>query len=435
MHFPNQEQYRYDDAFYEAPHRLRVVPPTQTTMSFRSSSSEGDSVLDDQLLSGGTWARVNSLMRSPWLNKKSKHDTGHPFRTERIWYDGLSIPEHPGYSGTHYPLIPRCEAFTDVLALDDISFVTGLPSLVNRGVQAIRDTQPTKSPAALAEALVELSREGLPKVRRVMQDLTRARSLSAIGSAAGSAHLTREFGLKPLIRDLQDVLDVFQNHDRLLIDYQEGAGKKQHRQRYWDTETFTQEELHDSNQALICDMNGSTVQRLNIYSKFGLQMSTTRSVSVTDYFKGAYIYHLPPGLEPDGVRRFMHDFGYLLGLDVDFGLLWEVAPWSWLSDWVLNLGDNISNAQALSSDSLVLLYGYVMRETRVTNTRTTTGLADRSGQPLGPATITYNNIVKERIRASPYGFGIDPIDFTARQWSILGALGMTKGENSLRLND
>jgi hypothetical protein len=39
---------------------------------------------------------------------------------------------------------------------------------------------------------------------------------------------------------------------------------------------------------------------------------------------------------------------------------------------------------------------------------------------------------KRRIKSTPFGFGLSPGSFTARQWSILAALGMTRGPRSLR---
>jgi len=44
---------------------------------------------------------------------------------------------------------------------------------------------------------------------------------------------------------------------------------------------------------------------------------------------------------------------------------------------------------------------------------------------------SYYSEKKERIRASPYGFGRTPGSFSDRQWSILTALGMSNGGNKL----
>jgi len=38
---------------------------------------------------------------------------------------------------------------------------------------------------------------------------------------------------------------------------------------------------------------------------------------------------------------------------------------------------------------------------------------------------------KERYRASPYGFGTNPENYSPSQWAILAALGLTKGGNKL----
>jgi hypothetical protein len=51
----------------------------------------------------------------------------------------------------------------------------------------------------------------------------------------------------------------------------------------------------------------------------------------------------------------------------------------------------------------------------------------RSGVRNG-VSVSFQTKVKKRLRATPYGFGLDPnwSDFTDRQLSILGALGITR---------
>jgi len=39
--------------------------------------------------------------------------------------------------------------------------------------------------------------------------------------------------------------------------------------------------------------------------------------------------------------------------------------------------------------------------------------------------------VKKRVKATPYGFGLDTDAFTPRQWAILGSLGISRGSRLL----
>jgi len=59
-------------------------------------------------------------------------------------------------------------------------------------------------------------------------------------------------------------------------------------------------------------------------------------------------------------------------------------------------------------------------------------------QPLvgvdAPTTLQvfFSHEKKTRVRASPYGFGLSLDGLSDKQWSILGALGLTKAPRSLR---
>jgi len=50
-------------------------------------------------------------------------------------------------------------------------------------------------------------------------------------------------------------------------------------------------------------------------------------------------------------------------------------------------------------------------------------LKDGSGGPLSQTFVTE---VKKRVKATPYGFGLDPDAYTGRQKAILAALGISR---------
>jgi hypothetical protein len=102
-----------------------------------------------------------------------------------------------------------------------------------------------------------------------------------------------------------------------------------------------------------------------------------------------------------------------------------LTPWSWLSDWVTNIGDVMASMSSIMFDNLCAKYAYVMG--------TTSQRVDYEGRnnyklPTGPMTETWyaEYIRKSRVAASPFGFGLTNSDFTARQWSILAALGLSR---------
>jgi hypothetical protein len=124
---------------------------------------------------------------------------------------------------------------------------------------------------------------------------------------------------------------------------------------------------------------------------------------------------------------------YLLGLELTPEVLWNLAPWSWLSDWVVNVGDNLHNVSAFSSDGLVMKYGYLMVESKVSQMRSLDApLPLKGGGSIAIPSLHTASVRKQRFRATPYGFGMNPSSFNLRQWTILGALGLTKSTSALR---
>jgi len=103
-----------------------------------------------------------------------------------------------------------------------------------------------------------------------------------------------------------------------------------------------------------------------------------------------------------------------------------------LVDWFVDVGSMLSTASLLSSDGLVLRYGYLMQHTRHTKTyRVTDGFQFNNGSRSGPVTNTLHRETKERVKATPYGFGLSLTGLSTRQWAILGALGLTKAPRIL----
>jgi hypothetical protein len=153
------------------------------------------------------------------------------------------------------------------------------------------------------------------------------------------------------------------------------------------------------------------------------------------WFKGAYTYYLQ---DDNSVLNKLYEYeqkaNLLFGTRVTPDVVWNLAPWSWLSDWFVNVGDNIANATSLSSDGLVMKYGYLMQETVSKHTCTIVGPQLLAGGS-NVWTTTFYTSRKHRMKATPYGFGSNPASFTGRQWAILSALGFARGTGQLSAGD
>jgi hypothetical protein len=138
-------------------------------------------------------------------------------------------------------------------------------------------------------------------------------------------------------------------------------------------------------------------------------------------FSGRFRYYIPP---ITGENWWPNMYRKLMGLTLNPKLVWELVPFSWLVDYWTNIGDVISNASDGGLvENLVAKYAYIMGQTEVSgSTRHVVNYADGSREFLWPVKVSR----KQRVSANPFGFGLSPESLTARQYGILGALGLTK---------
>jgi hypothetical protein len=295
------------------------------------------------------------------------------------------------------------------------------------GTGFIADTIPTNPIEGLAVALAELYREGLPGIpgtKAVKKSLE-----NHPGKSAGDEYLNWQFGYKPLANDVAKTLYAVNQASQLIANFKRDSGRQIRRRR-----TAPRQQSFGTN-TFNAGLRGTP-------SYFGDSFVTTSSQVTVDEltlydwsFSGAYSYYLPDFDHSmfGQLRSYSRDVNHLLGVELTPDVMWNLQPWSWLADWVFNLGDVVKNITQFAEDSLVLKYGYVMC--------TTSGRRTYTKQPVtyygsnvssGPIWCSLNITRKQRWQASPYGFGLNPSSFSDRQWSILTALGLSKGNVKLR---
>jgi len=274
--------------------------------------------------------------------------------------------------------------------------------------------------------LSEIAREGIPAAigSQLMRRASKARS-------AGSEYLNYQFGWMPLVRDIKALATAVRDQDKILAQFQRDSGKWIRRSYEFPEEVMTEVANQSTTGKIQTFSNTTAVNR--IFNGTILEGPQTETVVKTRraWFSGAYTYYLESGGSiADRARRYGQQANHLLGLSLTPEVLWNLAPWSWLSDWQVNIGQNIRNASMLTSDGLVIVYGYLMVETTTKHTVTVAG-PGLAGQPSQLWGITFNRVKKIRLKANPYGFGSNPASYTGRQWAILGSLGLTKAPGTL----
>jgi hypothetical protein len=279
------------------------------------------------------------------------------------------------------------------------------------GTSAIARVLPTNPNSSLATALGELKQDGLPSLPGAgMRDqVDRARR-------AGNEYLNVEFGWLPLISDIQAFCHSVRNARSLTEQYIRDSDRKIKR-RYVPQPLTLETAVHTGT---------GLAYGQNIFCP---NSTVTKTTELRYWFSGAFRYHVPVD---DGVlgrlRRYESIANHLLGTRITPEVLWELTPWSWAIDWFTNAGDVIHNISQLGSDGLVMQYGYAMRHMRVHEYhRGSFSFGDTKGQHSGTVAREIGSEWKQRVRAHPYGFGVDDLSLSARQLAILAALGLTRG--------
>ena len=119
-----------------------------------------------------------------------------------------------------------------------------------------------------------------------------------------------------------------------------------------------------------------------------------------------------------------------MSTEITPALLWELAPWSWLADWVLHLGDSLRAQEAAMSNRVLTTYAYAMESVEVENHLALSNIRPRyTGSYAGPShySCAWTTTSRRRIRANPFGFiGTSASPLTVGQLGILNALSLKK---------
>lgn len=419
--------------------------PVQTTTSFRTGRAVPVGFDEGDFQSYKDYADYFRALKDE-LSRGSQNwgspDTGHVFSSMSQWSD-CSMPRAvvlgqprtfvPYYQDDSWyvwegPLVPSSGKFE--------SYFPTVPAWLTQtvdGVTAINQTIPTRSAAGLNVALSEFIHEGLPRI--LGASALGARALLA--KKAGGEYLNFEFGWKPLVSDIKQIAQSVVNANQTLRQFERDSGRRV-RRRYSFPDTNESVDLTVARpelaQGSVFGFQGQGMSQWfsSAWASGGGPQSATETTLTSRWFSGQYQYYVNPGLSTSGkLARYEQMANHLLGIRLTPDVLWELSPWSWLFDWITDIGNVIQNASDLSSDSLVIRYAYLMRTAHTTRTLNLSGAVLKSTGPIGTLQGRFGVIQKNRVKATPFGFGLNSGGFSLRQWAILGALGLTKSPNSL----
>jgi hypothetical protein len=394
----------------------------QTTTSFRSGPKYDSS---EDSLAGITYE--NQLLFS-----SSQYDTGHAFFTKDTTLKASKLTDayYKNYANNSWfrgPMVPNVTLAKQAYTIPGID--------IQYGTRAIARALPTNSVANLSNDLAEIAREGFPRL-----PLYQFRDKVYSHRELGGDYLNLQFGWNPLIQSVLKTLYAVVNAPIILEQYHRDSGRNVRRSRGFepiisnkieDVYAFTS--VNNLWSGPGASMGNPTFSDLfyTAGGSPGTSFLVNHSLRQDYWFSGAFTYFL--NINEDLVSQaygFAQEAEKLLGLGVTPEVLYNLTPWTWLFDWFANIGDIIHNATAFSQNNLVMRYGYLMRKTTRASSGTVSGISI-NGKSLPPILASYTTVQKERVKATPYGFGLNPDTFSNGQWAILAALGMTKAPRVL----
>lgn len=367
----------------------------------------------------------------PWPKGSGIRDTGGPFETIRTRYNA-SYDLNTTYSfgpltgvGHHYignvlPVygIPNALRSTATEAhLKGLVPSLGDSTLGSMGATAISNVAPTSPTVDGSVAIAELYREGLPSL--VGSQLFR-RGPSSVGKNVGSEFLNFQFGILPIWSDIRKTAQAVITADTIIRQLLRDSGKNV-RRRYDFPPDLTNTE------SVLAD-NAYPWPTLTVYhwTKTAGATKVHTKIERSVWFEGCFTYYLSPQML-QGWEGAANEARLIYGLEIGPNVAWNLMPWSWLIDWLVNVGPVMENMNRFARDDLTLRYGYTMEHTRYTQTTRFAGLqALGSGATPKNPVFVMNGERKIRRKQSPFVLGLTGSDFTLRRAAILTALGMTK---------
>jgi hypothetical protein len=338
-----------------------------------------------------------------------------------VFYDGRFVPQTDGlFLGNGVDGFPQ--NVKDYSRESDLNII---------GSKLIASSQPTRPEAGLSQAVLEL-KDGLPSF--ILADLFKRKGRAA--NTIGGEFLNYEFGLLPLASDIIKTAEAVLKFNQIRKQYEKDSGKVVRRKRgIPDTSEVSLQKQYRGDVATYGTPNWNSTLLSYLWQdrlpKADISLTQTYNRSV--WFSGAFTYYLASGTDfASKMERYEQLANKLLGTRITPSVIWELTPWSWLVDWFSDVGVFINNVTAFQQDGLVMRYGYLMCEEVHTTNIMFDGIRLYDGSLQRTVVSQYKRTRKRRLRATPYGFGINLDSLSGGQWAILAALGLTKAPKTLR---
>lgn len=317
----------------------------------------------------------------------------------------------------------------NILSEEELSarFAQAVPpfqALVTYGEAALNRINPLDlSESSIIQSIIELYREGLPHlpgmaIRKARDGL----------KASGGEYLNVMFGWTPLALEIKAIYDCYNKMNTLFQRLKRQNNKCVRRKAtiYKDT---------TKNTSSISGGVGSypLYHYANSVPGQKVEVATVDTEETTRiWVVGAGKYYIPDIESVEFKKLFIEQ---IYGARPSLSILYELMPWSWLLDYFTNVGDVIQYEFGPKLGTYVHEYAYLMRHKIKTVTyKGGSGwtydqpdcFVDPTYKPSPPFIAREVYETKERIAATPYGFGSKLSGLSPKQLAILTALGISR---------
>jgi hypothetical protein len=360
------------------------------------------------------------------------HDNGHTFETTKQWSNASWFNiDGTGPNWLNGNLFPYGVDAPLVPVIDQNYY----------GNRAIVNSSPTR-PSASIYSLVQ----GVLETRLLLDGFGSNRSLwvpnlyssynawlkgrKSFVKATSESFLSTTFGWEPLVRDIISLANAVIHSRDIIQQMQRDNGRMIRRKFHFDPIHTTSYSSRGTSVAFGSGAATANSIISSVITGIGGGASSASS-SQKIWFSGAFTYYLKAG---NGLNERLDRYAayaqQILGVKLTPDVIWNLAPWTWLVDWNVDVSSALQVASMSEHDGLVVEYGYLMRETEMSVKDTLKATTTLGGRPIDLYRGRFLR-KKERFRSTPFGFGVNPNTFTGEQWAILAALGFTKAPKTL----
>lgn len=380
-----------------------------------------------------------SHRRSP----DGKYRSGGPFysikfRTKVFASDSQTYRsgERVAYKGRYYSTFGANQydySYMDMSEYDTDAINAKAFSYGAQAYEALRPDRPDFSPLV---GLAELARE-LPGImenfrdfnRRYHAELRRKRKLGVHMNKLGKSHLAIQFGILPIISDVKSFITAYNNANKRAKQLLRDNGKWVRRRAFLSakpSENFVAGWTTNYTTPYHPRMYPTHVTQCYGGGNARTENSSRRYVHVWCVGKSKYFL-------PDDIIRNPHGFEILKrriysNLQISPETIYNLIPWSWFIDYFTSVGHFVAALSGGIGDQVIFKYAYVMRSELHDDKTVHTQYVYKSASSTGPVTSTVHRtgVLRSRVHASLFGFGISEDGLSSHQWGILGALGLSK---------